>query len=177
VSDDRPPGSDVAPTEQPAEPELFHGAPVSWSRGQRVVHPTRDAYLTVVKALVDDAYDVFVDLTAVDYLAYGGRPLPAGVAPERFEVVVNLLSMQARDRVRVRVGVPEADPVVTTLFDLFPGAEASEREVFDMFGISFDGHPDLNRILMPEDWVGYPLRKDFAVGRIPVQFKGAPAAR
>jgi len=65
------------------------------------------------------------------------------------------------------------DPVVPSLFELWPGSEAMEREAFDMFGIRFDGHPDLTRILMPEDWIGHPLRKDYAEGRIPVQFKGA----
>ena len=75
------------------------------------------------------------------------------------------------ERVRVRVQVPQGDPVVPSLFGLYAGTEAPEREVFDMFGIVFEGHPDLTRILMPEDWEGHPLRKDFAVGRIPVQFK------
>lgn len=69
--------------------------------------------------------------------------------------------------------VPESDPLLASLFDLWPGTEAMEREVFDMFGISFDGHPDLTRILMPEDWDGHPLRKDYSIGRIPVQFKGS----
>ena len=78
---------------------------------------------------------------------------------------------------RLRVQVPEDDAVVPTLTDLHPGTDALEREVFDMFGIAFDGHPDLTRILMPEDWVGHPLRKDYDTGRIPVQFKGAPEAR
>jgi NADH-quinone oxidoreductase subunit C len=95
------------------------------------------------------------------------------VQAERFEVVANLLSMQRRERLRVRVQVPESDPVLASLFDLHPGTEAMEREAFDMFGISFSGHPDLTRILMPEDWDGHPLRKDYAQGRIPVQFKGA----
>ena len=95
--------------------------------------------------------------------------------PERFEVVVNLLDIRQRRRVRVRVQVPEGDAVLPTLFDLHPGTEAMEREVFDMFGVHFDGHPDLTRILMPEDWVGHPLRKDYEVGRIPVQFKEAHA--
>jgi NADH-quinone oxidoreductase subunit C len=99
--------------------------------------------------------------------------LPEGVVPERFEVVVNLLSLSKRERLRVRVQVSESDPSIDSLFDLYPGTEAMEREVFDMFGISFAGHPDLTRILMPEDWQGHPLRKDFAQGRIPVQFKGA----
>ncbi len=73
----------------------------------------------------------------------------------------------------MRVQVPESEPTLPTLFDLHPGTEAMEREVYDMFGISFDDHPDMTRILMPEDWEGYPLRKDYAVGSIPVQFKDA----
>jgi NADH-quinone oxidoreductase subunit C len=116
-----------------------------------------------------------VDLTGVDYLQHAGRTVPDGVVAERFEVVVNLLDMRQRRRVRVRVQVPAEDAVLPTLFDLYPGTEAMEREVFDMFGIEFDGHPDLTRILMPEDWIGHPLRKDYEVGRIPVQFKEAHA--
>jgi NADH-quinone oxidoreductase subunit C len=104
-----------------------------------------------------------------------GRRPGAGVAAERFEVVVNLLSIQRRERLRVRVQVPESDPVIPSLFDVHPGAEAHERETYDMFGVVFDGHPDLTRILMPEDWTGHPLRKDYDPGRIPVQFKGANA--
>jgi NADH-quinone oxidoreductase subunit C len=92
-------------------------------------------------------------------------------------VVVILISQAAKERVRLRVQVPESDPTVPSLFDVHPGTEAMEREVFDLFGISFEGHPDLTRILMPEDWVGHPLRKDEAVGRIPVQFKGTADAR
>ena len=119
-----------------------------------------------------------LDVTAVDYLAYEApRELPAGIAAERFEVVVILISHASRERVRLRVQVPESDPTVPSLFDVHPGTEAPEREVFDLFGISFDGHPDLTRILMPEDWVGHPLRKDEAIGRIPVQFKGTADAR
>ncbi len=75
--------------------------------------------------------------------------------------------------VRVRLQVAEGDATIAVVFRLPSGTEAMEREVFDMFGIVFDGHPDLTRILMPEDWDGHPLRKDYAQGRIPVQFKGA----
>jgi NADH-quinone oxidoreductase subunit C len=126
-----------------------------------------------MKALVDDGYQLCVDLTAVDYLTHPGRPLPAGVEPERFEVVLAVLDIDTARRLRVRVQVPEADAVLPTLFDVWPGTEVLEREVFDMFGIAFDGHPDLSRILMPEDWIGHPLRKDYEVGDIPVQFKEA----
>ena len=116
-----------------------------------------------------------VDVTAVDFIVHPGRPLPAGVTPERFEVVASFLDMNAGRRIRVRVQVPEDDPSLPTLFDIHPGTEAMEREVFDMFGIAFTDHPDLTRILMPEDWEGHPLRKDYEVGSIPVQFKGAPS--
>jgi NADH-quinone oxidoreductase subunit C len=85
--------------------------------------------------------------------------------------------MRDKSRLRVRVQIPADEPVVPTLFDVHPGTEAMEREVYDMFGIHFDGHPDLTRILIPEDWIGHPLRKDYSVGRIPVQFKGIENAR
>ena len=142
-----------------------------------VVHPSRDDYLRVVAGLKDEGFEMCVDICAVDYLAHPGRTLPPEVHPERFEVVVNLLSMEHRRRIRIRVQVPEADPTIASLFDLYPGVEAPEREAFDMFGIFFTSHPDLTRILMPEDWEGHPLRKDYSVGRVPVQFKEAPGPR
>ncbi|MDQ1436517.1 MAG: NADH-quinone oxidoreductase subunit [Acidimicrobiaceae bacterium] len=154
------------------EPETAAATP-----GQHVLHATRESYLDVVKGLQDEGYDMLVDLCAVDYLSHPGRVLPNGVEPERFEVVVNLLSRPLRKRVRVRVQVPDADPTLPSLFDLWPGTEAMEREAFDLMGIVFTDHPDLTRILMPEDWEGHPLRKDYGVGRVPVQFKAAPSTR
>jgi NADH-quinone oxidoreductase subunit C len=153
--------------------EMQHGCPVLNSYGQRVLLSTREQYVSVIKALLDEGFEVCTDLTGVDYLEMPNRVLPHGVHPERFEVVVNLISITRRERIRVRVQVPADDAVLPTLFDLYPGAEAHERETFDMFGIQFDGHPDLTRILMPEDWDGHPLRKDYSQGEIPVQFKGA----
>ena len=150
--------------------EQLHGCPTGESRGQTTVFPSLGQYLTVVKKLADEGFDMCVDLTAVDYLTHPGRPLPEGVSAERFELVVNLLSLDRRERVRVRVQIAESD-VIASLFDLYPGTEAMEREVFDMFGLLFSGHPDLTRILMPEDWDGHPLRKDYEIGQIPVQFK------
>ena len=159
------------------EPALIHGAPSSLSRGQLVVHVERSNYLEIVTALRDDGYAFCSDVTAVDYLLAIDRPMAAGVSPERFEVVVSLLNMQEGKRIRVRAQVPESEPTLPTLFDLFPGSEALEREVYDLFGIVFEGHPDLTRILMPDDWEGHPLRKDYPIGRIPVQFKEAPGPR
>ena len=138
-----------------------------------VVHVERADYLATLQRLADEGYAMCVDLTAVDYLEHSSRSLPDGVDAERFEVVVNLLDLRNRRRLRLRVQVPEDDATLPTLFDLHPGTEAMEREVFDMFGIAFADHPDLTRILMPEDWIGHPLRKDYDVGRIPVQFKEA----
>ena len=170
--------SDVAEPEVVApEPPMMHGVPLSDSRGQRVLHPTREGYVKLVRTLLDDTFTMCADLTAVDYLTYPGRPLPDGVARERFEVVVNLLSLEKRERIRLRVQVPEDDTTIATLFDLYPGSEAMEREVYDMFGITFTDHPDLTRILMPENWEGHPLRKDYDQGRIPVQFSTDFAAK
>jgi NADH-quinone oxidoreductase subunit C len=172
---------EAAPVDEgDAAPELprRHGALVARSRGQTVLHGERAQLRTLVAALTAEGFDQLVDVTAVDYSAADHpRPLPEGVEPERFEVVVGLLAHATRERVRIRVQVPETDPTVPSLFDVHPGSEALEREVFDMFGIVFEDHPDLTRILMPEDWIGHPLRKDYAVGRIPVQFKGAPSSR
>jgi NADH-quinone oxidoreductase subunit C len=173
------PSDEAATAEAPPEPETRLGALVTYSRGQQVLHPSRDELVDLVRTLRDDeGFRVCVDVTAVDYIAYdAARDLPAGVVPERFEVVVGLLSHATGERVRLRVQVPADDPTCPSLFDVHPGTEALEREVFDMFGIAFTDHPDLTRILMPEDWEGFPLRKDNPVGAIPVQFKGVQNAR
>lgn len=160
---------DAAPEPIPEK----HGVPVTDSLGQEVLHPSREQYRDLVETLRGEGYLVCIDVTAVDYLAHPHREVAPGVARERFELVVSFLSHEHKARTRLRIQVPEGDPTVASIVDLHPGADALEREVFDMFGITFDGHPDLTRILMPEDWDGHPLRKDYAVGAIPVQFKGA----
>jgi NADH-quinone oxidoreductase subunit C len=172
VSDQTSTPADAPATEAPRPPELLFDVPVTRPRGQVVLHVDSVGYLDLVHRLHEDGHLMCVDVTAVDYLTFeGDRGLPPGIAPERFEVVVNFISHAQRSRVRVRVQVPESDPALPSITDMCPGADAREREVFDMFGISFTGHPDLSRILMPEDWVGHPLRKDYNSGRIPVQFK------
>ena len=139
--------------------------------------PTREQYAALVGAFKDDGFEMCVDVCGVDYLEFPGRFVPESVAATRFEVVTNLLSLSKRQRVRVRVQAGDDDPEVDSLFSLYPGAEALEREAYDMFGILFTNHPDMTRILMPEDWEGHPLRKDYGSGRVPVQFKEAPGPR
>jgi NADH-quinone oxidoreductase subunit C len=145
--------------------------------GEVVGFVARPAYHDAIRALRDEGFELCADLCGVDYLGHPGRELPEGIAAERFEVVVNLLSLSRKERARLRVQVPEDDCAVDSLFDVYPGTEAMEREAYDLFGIVFRGHPDLTRILMPEDWEGHPLRKDYGVGRVPVQFKDAPGPR
>jgi NADH-quinone oxidoreductase subunit C len=152
-------------------PMTRHGALVSDSRGQTVVHPTCATYVKVVTALKAEGFVTCADLCAVDYLtAVAQRLLPDGMVAERFEIAVNLTNFATRERIRVRVQVAGDDPTIPSLYDVYPGTEAMEREAFDLFGVIFEGHPDLTRILLPETWVGHPLRKDEATGRIPVQF-------
>ena len=169
--------SGETPPATPPAPEMLHGAPVSRSRGQKVVHPKPADYLEVVKALKADGFTMCVDLCGVDYLTHDDRELPGDVEPERFEVVVNLLSMSRRERIRVRVQAPGDTPTVASLYDLYAGTEAMEREAYDLVGIVFENHPDLTRILLPDGWEGHPLRKDYATGRIPVQFKEGGSSR
>ena len=143
-----------------------------------VLHADVESYFAIASAAKDDGFDQLIDLTAVDYLAYAApRGLPDGVTAERFEVVTQLINHTTGERIRIRVHVPGAEPVASSLFDLWPGSESLEREVFDMFGIEFSDHPDMSRILMPEDWIGHPLRKDYGIGAIPVQFKAASNIR
>lgn len=110
-------------------------------------------------------FDTFSDLFAIDHFTE---------AP-RFEVVLNLISMEARERIVVSTRVPYDDPTVPTLTDVFAGANFYEREAFDLMGIDFPCHPDLTRILMPDDWEGHPLRKDYDIGAVPVEFKAGSA--
>tara|TARA_B100000131_G_scaffold260451_1_gene256290 strand:+ start:7078 stop:7488 length:411 start_codon:yes stop_codon:yes gene_type:complete len=120
-----------------------------------------------VEELHNEGYEMLVDLTVVDW--YRKRD-------SRFELVINLLSLSKKRRIRIISAFAENNLECKTLTDIYPGANFYEREAFDMYGITFEGHPDLTRILMPDDWVGHPLRKDFGLGKIPVQFKNAPKA-
>ncbi len=171
-TDDEVEDSDVDDVAGPVEDES-HGVPVRDSFGQQVLFPSIDAYVDLVGELKSEGFNQIVDLCGADYLHHERTDLPASVAPERFEIIVSLLSQTRRERIRIRVQVAEGGEL-PSLFDLFPGTEAMEREAFDMFGMTFGDHPDMSRILMPETWKGFPLRKDFDVGRIPVQFKDAP---
>ena len=121
-------------------------------------------YFQKVEELKNDGYEMMVDLTAIDWFR---KKEP------RFEVVVNFLSVSKNKRISIKVKLND-ELTISSITSLYPSANFYEREVFDMFGINFENHPDLTRILMPDDWVGHPLRKDYGAGRIPVQFKNAP---
>lgn len=139
---------------------------VSWdeSHGQTVARVPADDWLEFATAVKEAGFEVCSDVTAVDWLR---------ARAERYEVVANLISMANKTRLRMVTTVGREDPTIPSLTSLWPGAGFAEREVYDMFGILFEGHHDLTRILMPDDWEGHPLRKDFAVGMVPVQFKAS----
>ena len=116
-------------------------------------------------ALKEDGYRLLVFLSCVDHLADASRKWPG-----RFEVIYQLRNFETRDEMRVRAFVEGNEPHIASVSDLFPPANWDERETYDMFGIVFDNHPELTRILMPDDWVGFPLRRDYPVGGEPVEF-------
>ncbi len=144
--------------------ERFPEARWEVSENEWLVDVDRSHLADIGKACRDLGFEMCVDITAVDWYRQR-RP--------RFQVVVNLLSHQHRRRLRITTGVPADDPVVPSLCSVYPGAGFPEREVYDLFGIAFEGHPDLTRILMPDDWEGHPLRKDYSVGSVPVRFKAS----
>jgi NADH-quinone oxidoreductase subunit C len=132
-------------------------------RGQIYIYVTRESIVDVARFLRDDPqlnYSFLENLCGVDYL--GRDP--------RFELVYHLLSQENRHRVCLKVGLPERDPSAPTLTGLWATANWQEREAYDLMGITFTGHPGLQRILMPEDWEGHPLRKDVPLGGEEVAF-------
>ncbi len=140
----------------------FSGATLEDSLGQNVARVDNAEWFAAARVAKHGGFEVCVDVTVVDRMTS---------RPDRFEIVANLLSMQHQARLRLITTAPRQDPSVASLVPLWPGANFAEREAYDMFGIVFEGHPDLTRILMPDDWQGHPLRKDFGVGSVPVQFK------
>jgi len=158
--------------------ERFDGAVFHLSHGQPVVYVDRAHWAEVGGFLRDEQqFTMLLDVTAVDHLLDVERLEVPGVAPERFEVVANYMSHPRNRRIRVIAEVPADDEVIPSLATTYESANFAEREVFDLFGITFEGHPDLTRILMPDDWVGYPLRKDDSPARVPVTFKEDPGPR
>ena len=129
-------------------------------RGRAVVVVAPAQVRPVLAHLQGKGYTFLASLHGVDY--YPEEP--------RLGVLYELLDMRRVDRMSVKARVPTGDPHIDSVVELFPGAEFPEREVYDMFGVVFDGHPDLRRILMPEDYEGHPQRRDFPVGGEPVLF-------
>ena len=130
-----------------------------------VIDTSVEEYKKLVESLHSESFEMMVDLTVVDWFR---KKEP------RFEVVVQFLSVSKNDRKTVKVFVDDEELSIPSITDIYPSANFYEREAYDMFGINFLEHPDLTRILMPDDWNGHPLRKNYGSGRIPVQFKNAP---
>jgi NADH-quinone oxidoreductase subunit C len=124
-----------------------------FDRGELTLTVDKEHIVPALQALQAGEYNFFEDMTAVDW--YPSVP--------RFQLSYHLLSHALKQRVRLRAMVDEAEPVVETITAIWPGANYYEREVFDLFGVRFAGHPDMRRILMPDEWKGHPLRKDYPV--------------
>jgi NADH-quinone oxidoreductase subunit C len=136
-------------------------------RGELTLHVKAERLYHVAQALRDTPalrFEICLGVNGVHYPSDIGREL---------HCVYPLLSMTFNRRIRLEVSVPDANPHLPSLVELWAGNNWHERETFDMFGIIFDGHPALTRILMPDDWIGHPQRKDYPLGGIPVEYKGA----
>ena len=147
-------------------------AKVVVDRGELTLHLNREHLVGVAQALRDNENLRFELCSSVSGVDYGSAEGDGEIA-QRLHVVYHLTSMTYRYRLRLEVAVSVEDPHVPSLTGVYPTADWQERETFDMFGIVYDGHPALTRILMPDDWDGHPQRKDYPLGGIPVQYKGA----
>ncbi len=136
------------------------------ARGEVTVTISAADVLPTLRALRDDETLAFGFLSSVGCTDWPG-------ADPRFWLAYHLKSLSHGHRVRVKAGLSGEAPRVASVTPMFPTANWEEREVFDLFGVTFDGHPDLRRILMPDDWEGHPLRKDAGLGGVNVPFKGA----
>jgi len=136
-------------------------------RGELTLHITPERIAQVCQVLRDDPalrFELCSSVSGVDYL---------GADPRRLHAVYQLTSMTYRRRIRLEAAVTAEDPHLPSVTSVYPTADWQEREAYDMFGIIFDGHPNLTRILMPDDWEGFPQRKDYPLGGVPVEYKGA----
>ena len=127
-----------------------------WDRNELTLWIDRHSFREACEGLRDDeetSFNFLADITCVDW--YPSEP--------RFEVVYSLLSHKFKQRIRLKVRLNDDDAMVDSLVELWPGANMFEREIFDLFGIRFQGHPYLRRLMMPDDWKGHPLRKDYPV--------------
>lgn len=138
-------------------------------RGEITFYIRREHIAEVCKKLRDDPALRFEFCSSVSGVDYPDQP-------ERLHVCYHLLSMTYRRRIRLEVAASEKDPHVPSVTGVYPTADWQERETYDMFGVIFDGHPHLTRVLMPDDWEGFPQRKDYPLGGIHVEYKGADIA-
>lgn len=171
------PGQSEPPFDEPSDaihgralellPEELGGARVLFDRGELTIYVPREHLATVAKTFRDDPhlrFEVCVSVSGVHYPQEEGAELHS---------VYHLLSYTHNRRVRLEVTCPEEDPHIPSIVATYPMADYHERETWDMFGIIFDGHPSLTRILMPDDWKGHPQRKDYPLGGVDVEYKGA----
>jgi NADH-quinone oxidoreductase subunit C len=136
-------------------------------RGELTIHVRRETLLEVARSLRDDPalrFEMCLGVSGVHYPHETGRELHA---------VYHLASLTHNRRIRIEVSCPDADPHIPSVVAVYPTNNWHERETYDFFGIVFDGHPALTRIEMPDDWPGHPQRKDYPLGGIPVEYKGA----
>jgi NADH-quinone oxidoreductase subunit C len=136
-------------------------------RDELTLDVRRDHLVTVAKTLRDDPalrFELCLGVSGVHYPDEAGRELHA---------VYPLMSITHNRRIRLEVAAPDDDAHVPSLFSVYPTTDWHERETYDFFGIVFDGHPSLTRIEMPDDWEGHPQRKDYPLGGVPVEYKGA----
>jgi NADH-quinone oxidoreductase subunit C len=147
-------------------------------RGELTLHIRPQRILEVCRVLRDDPalrFELLASVSGVDYLGHAGRAgsVDDGGGERRLHAVYQLTSLTYRRRIRLECAVSVENPRVPSVTSVYPTADWQERETYDMFGILFEGHPNLTRILMPDDWEGYPQRKDYPLGGVPVEYKGA----